>query len=232
MNVANPEPVARPVNTERYKTLVVILTVFTTVITAIVASLQADANIRASTNNAASQVYAIQAAGELHRQGLQSGYDTTVLGGYLKDGQEAIVLQLTALDQQQKGDAQGAASSRLKAAVSQARADKARHFSIIFSNHRYAPKTDGVLPDIQSYLTDSFALANELVASQNAAADAYNRWSSKADSYTSVLTILAVAFFLFGLAQALSPNLRLLFAIFGIVAVTAAGAWMLLILIV
>lgn len=70
------------------------------------------------------------------------------------------------------------------------------------------------------------------MTSQNTAADAYNRWSGKADSYTSVLTILAVAFFLFGLAQALSLCLRLLFAIFGIVAVAAEGTWMLLILIV
>jgi len=70
------------------------------------------------------------------------------------------------------------------------------------------------------------------VTSQNTAADAYNRWSGKADSYTSVLTILAVAFFLFGLAQALSLRLRLLFAILGIVAVAAEGTWMLLILIV
>jgi hypothetical protein len=46
-----------------------------------------------------------------------------------------------------------------------------------------------------------------------------------------VLAILAVAFFLFGLAQALSPRLRLLFAIFGLVALAGAGLWMVLILV-
>ena len=232
MTESIPEPTSQFPGADRYKTLVVILTVVTTVITAIVASLQADANIRASTNNAASQVYAIQAAGELHRQGLQTGYDINVLAGYFKDAQEAIVLQLTALDQVQKGDSQGAASSQRKATLDQARADKARQFSIFFTDPRYAPRTDGGLPDMQAYLNDSYAIANDLVVSQNAAADAYNRWSSKGDSYTSVLTILAVAFFLFGLAQALSPRLRLLFAVFGSVAIAGAVIWMAIILVV
>ncbi len=83
---------------------------------------------------------------------------------------------------------------------------------------------------MQSYLADTYAAANDLVARQNAAADDYNRWNRKGDSYTSVLAILAVAFFLFGLAQALTPRLRLLFAIFGLVVVGAAGFWTVLIL--
>jgi hypothetical protein len=226
-----PEPASQSPSSDRYKTLVVVLTVVTTVITAVIACLQADANIRASTNNRASQVYAILAAGELHRQGLQSSYDTSVFAGYLKDAQEATVLQLTALDQQQKGDPQGAAASQLKAAVAQARADTAMKFSIFFTDSRYAPKTSDGMPDMQTYLTDTYAGANDLVAKQNTAADDYNRWSRKGDSYTSVLTLLAVAFFLFGLAQALSPRLRLLFAVFGLVAMSSAGIWTLLILI-
>jgi cytochrome c biogenesis protein CcdA len=40
-----------------------------------------------------------------------------------------------------------------------------------------------------------------------------------------------LAFFLFGLAQALSPRLRLLFAVFGFVAMISAGFWTVLILV-
>ena len=225
------EPTSQPPSADRYKTLVVVLTVVTTVITAVISSLQADASIRASTNNRTSQVLAILAAGELHRQGLQSSYDTSVFAGYLKDANEATVLQLTALEQQKKGDLQGAADSQLKAAVAQARADKAKLFSIFFTDPRYASKTAGGLPDLQAYLDDTFTSANKLVVQQNAAADSYNRWTRKADSFTSVLTILAVAFFLFGLAQALAPRLRLLFAIFGMVAIASAGVWTVLILV-
>lgn len=231
MTQSIPETISQPPNLDRYKTLVVVLTVVTTVITAIIASLQADANIRATTSNRSSQVYAIQAAGELHRQGLQSSYDTNVFAGYLKDTQEATVLSLTALEQQQKGDAAGAASSQVRAAVAQARADKARKFSVFFTDPRYAPRTADGMPDAQAYITDTYTSANNLVTQQNAAADAYNRWNRKTDSYTSVLTILAVAFFLFGLAQALPPRLRLLFAIFGMVAIGWAGLWTVLILI-
>jgi type II secretory pathway pseudopilin PulG len=224
-----PEGASQSANPDRYKLLVVVLTVVTTVLTALVSGLQADVNIRASTSNNDSQVNAILAAGELHRLGLQSAYDTSVLAGFLKDSQEATVLQITAL-QQQTGDPQSSHASQQRAAVAQARADTARLFSIFFTDSRYAPKSAQGLPDMQSYLADTYAAANDLVARQNAAADDYNRWNRKGDSYTSVLAILAVAFFLFGLAQALTPRLRLLFAIFGLVVMGAAGFWTVLIL--
>ncbi len=80
-------------------------------------------------------------------------------------------------------------------------------------------------------MADSFAAANEIVTKQNAASDAYDLWNRKSDLYTGVLTVLAVTLFLFGLAQALSPRLRLTFAIFGLVGLAAAGLWTLLVLI-
>jgi hypothetical protein len=225
-----PGPAPQALNADRYKVLVVVLTVLTTVITAMVSGLQADANIRASASNNDSQVYAIQTAGELHRQGLQSAYDTSVFAGYLKDSQEATVMQITALDQQQKGDPQGSQASLQRAAEAQARADTARLFSIFFSDSRYAPVSAEGVPDMQAYLTDSYAAANDLLARQNAASDDYNHWNHKGDAYTSVLAILAIAFFLFALAQALTPRLRMLFAIFGLAAMAGAGFWTILIL--
>jgi hypothetical protein len=225
-----PEGSYHPANADRYKILVVVLTVITTVITAVISGLLADANIRASTSNNDSQVYAIMAAGELHRQGLQSAYDTSVFTGYLKDSQEAIVLKITSLEQQQKSDQQGSQASLKQADIAQARADAARLFSIFYNDARYAPKSADGIPNMQAYLADIYTAANDLVAKQNAASDNYNRWNRKGDSYTSVLAILAIAFFLFGLAQALSPRLRLLFAIFGLVAMAGAGFWTVLIL--
>ncbi len=231
MTESTPQPVSPSPDPDRYKTLVVILTVVTTVVTAIVAGLQADANIRASISNRDSQVYAILAAGELHREGLQSAYDMNVFIGYLKDVQEATILGLTVLQQQENGDAVDAADSQLRSDVAQGRADAARKFSIFYTDPRYAPDTVDGTPNMQAYLDDAYVVANDLVAQQNAAADDYNRWNSKGDSYTSVLAVLAVAFFLFGLAQALSPRLRLLFAAFGMVALTAAGLWTILVMV-
>jgi hypothetical protein len=220
-----------PANPDRYKTLVMVLTILTTVITAIVAGIQADANIRASINNRDSQVEAILVSGELHRQGLQAAYDTDVFSAYLKDSQEATVLQLTALQQEQAGDEQASQATQQRAETAQARADTAQKFSVFFTDPRYAAKSAGEMPDMQAYLADITAPANELLAKQNLAADAYGKWNRKGDAYTSVLAVAAVAFLLFGLAQALSQRLRLLFAIFGSAAVIGAVIWTLIIMV-
>jgi hypothetical protein len=228
---AAPATEIKTSNPDRYKTLVVILTVLTTVITAIIACLQADANIRASVSNRDSQVDAILVSGELHRSGLQWAYDTNVITAYLRDSQEATVMQLTALQEDQAGDTQGNLVSLQLASMAQARADTAQKFSVFFTDPRYAAKTAGGTPDMNAYLADSQAKANDLLVQQNAAADEYDRWNRKGDGYTTVLAILALSFFLFGLAQALSPRLRLLLAIFGVVALAGAGLWSVVILV-
>lgn len=221
-----PEPA------ERYKTFIVVLTLITTIITAIVAGLQADANIRANKANRDSQYYAVLASGELHRSGLQSSYDLDTLAAVLRETQSSLMMQFTALQSEQDGDKLGVAISNISAMAAQARADKLTSFSIFFTDTRYAPKTTDGLPDAEAYLLDISSKANEIVEKQNAAADEYHEWSSKADSYVGVLTVMAVAFFLFGLAQALVGRMRLVFAIFGAVILLGASAWAMLILVV
>ena len=225
----NETPTPAPEPTERYKTLIVVLTLITTVITAIVATLQADANIRANTANRDSQYYAILVSAELQRSGLQSTYDLNTMAKVLLEKQTALMMEFTAL---QSEDKQGTALSNLSALAAQARADILTNFSVFFTDPRYAPKTTDGLPDGEAYLADSSAKANEILEKQNAAADDYHKWSSKADSYVGVLTVIAVAFFLFGLAQALTGRMRLVFAIFGAVILLASSAWTVLILVV
>ena len=225
----NETPTPAPEPTERYKTLIVVLTLITTVITAIVATLQADANIRANTANRDSQYYAILVSAELQRSGLQSTYDLNTMAKVLLEKQTALMMEFTAL---QAEDKQGTALSNLSALAAQARADILTNFSVFFTDPRYAPKTTDGLPDGEAYLADSNAKANEILEKQNTAADDYHKWSSKADSYVGVLTVIAVAFFLFGLAQALTGRMRLVFAIFGAVILLASSAWTVLILVV
>ena len=225
----NETPTPAPEPTERYKTLIVVLTLITTVITAIVATLQADANIRANTANRDSQYYAILVSAELQRSGLQSTYDLNTMAKVLLEKQTALMMEFTAL---QSEDKQGTALSNLSALAAQARADILTNFSVFFTDPRYAPKTTDGLPDGEAYLADSNAKANEILEKQNAAADDYHKWSSKADSYVGVLTVIAVAFFLLGLAQALTGRMRLVFAIFGAVILLASSAWTVLILVV
>lgn len=221
-----------PESSERYKTLIVVLTLITTIITAIVAGLQSDANIRANNANRDSQYYAVLASGELHRSGLQSSYDLHTFAGVVREMQTSLMMQFTALQSEQDADKLGTALSNISALAAQARADKLKSFSIFYTDPRYAPKNPDDMPNAEAYIANSNAKANELVEEQNAAADDYHAWSSKADSYVGVLTILAVAFFLFGLAQALTGRMRLVFAIFGMVILLSASAWAMLTLIV
>ena len=80
------------------------------------------------------------------------------------------------------------------------------------------------MPDFQAYLADQSKSPNDLVAKQNAASDAYHKWSGKADAYVAVLTVLAIAFFLLGIAQS-SVRMRLFFAGSAVVIMALAAVW-------
>jgi hypothetical protein len=211
--------------TDRYKITIIALTMLTTIVAAIVAGLQADANIRANNFNRDSQYYAVLISSELQRVGLQSNYDISTMTEYLRESQTSLVMELTSLELSESGDKNAASFSELTALGAQARADKARSFSVFFSDPRYAPTSPDGYPNMDAYLTDSYKRINELTEIQNAAADGYNAWNSKADTYVSILTVLAISFFMFGLAQALRERMRLTFIIFGVVALLVSMFW-------
>ncbi len=217
-------------NPERWKSLVVILTVATTVLVAVAAGLQAEASLRAGSANRVSQYYAIKIAGELQRSGLQGNYDMGIFASTLQDRMESTILELTALQLKSQGNTDAASAGLLQAEVAQARADSYQAASILYTDFRYAPASADAMPNASRYLTDLHAAAQDLLAKQNAASDEYNKYSAKSDAYTGVLTVLAIALFLFGLAQAVSPGLRLLFALFGVLGVVSAILWALTLL--
>jgi hypothetical protein len=227
-----PTPEKPVENPDRWRNLVIILTILTTVFAAVLAALQADASIRSSIANRDSQYYAVVASGELIRSGLASNYEFVVYGQVLRDMQEATVFQLTALEQQGRGEDDLAKSTLAQADAAQARTNTGNKFSVFNTDPRYAPKAEGELPQAEAYLKDANAKANELVASQNQAADDYKLWNNKSDAYVTILTVLAVAFFMFGVAQAIKvTRMRLVFTIFGSLVVLLCGAWTLLVLI-
>jgi hypothetical protein len=225
-------PAAKPVeNTERWKTMIIFLTMVNTILVAIIAGLQTDANIRANDANRDSQYYAVLTSGELQRIGLQNNYDMNTYARILDNTSRSLVMGYTSLQLAGGGDDQGAAFSNVQALVAQAQADAATKFSIFYQDPRYAPESPDAQPELQRYIDDSNAEALALLAKQNAASDSYKIWSGKSDSYVAVLTILAIAFFLFGIAQSVNPRLRLLFAGFGIVVIVLGVGWALSILI-
>lgn len=209
------ENISQSENNDQHKGLAMLLTVIATVLAAVLAALQSDASIRSDVGNRDSQYLAILASGELDRAGLEGSYEMSVFGDYLKNLQETTVYQLTALQQQQDGD-KTSAQTTLLADSAQARADTSKKFSILYNDPRYMPATADGQPDAQKYILDLNSKANDIVAQQNKASDEYHRWNNKSDSYVTALTILAFAFFLFGLAQVVKNiRVRLAFIILG-----------------
>jgi hypothetical protein len=211
--------------TGRWRRLPAVLAMITTVAVAIVAGLQTDADIRANVANRQSQVYAVQTAGELFRQGLRSDFDMGATADSTKDALESTILELTALERESTGDDASAGALRQRANVASARSERAAALSILMTDPAYAPESPGEPPDFAGYLEDSYVEVNRLLALQNQAADEFGRWNRKSDGYVAILALMAMALFLFGLAQAVSKRIRLPFSVLGAVVLGASLIW-------
>lgn len=212
------------VPTNRFRSLVLVLTLLNTIFAAVLSGLQVDANIRASDANRDSQYYALLVSDELIREGQQSAYDLKLLTTIVRDTQQSLVLGFTALELEQDGNDARLADLQIQSQVAQVRADTGKSFSRFYSDPRYAPTEEGGEPILNTYIADQFLVAKELTAKQNIAADDYQKWNSKADAYVAVLTILAIAFFLLGLAQS-TERMRLFFAVSALVITLGAALW-------
>ena len=215
---------AMPANSDRFRTLVLVLTLINTIFIAALFGLQVDANIRAEQADRDSQYYALQASNELVRLEHQSAYDLELFANTIKDAQQSTVMELTALELEKAGDKDSAARLRSQAEISQARSEKGVSLSVLYSDPRYAPTEPDGLPNLEAYLADQSKHPNDFVARQSAATDAYHRWNAKADTYVAILTILAIAFLLLGLALS-SVRMRLFFAGSAVAIMLIAAIW-------
>jgi hypothetical protein len=211
-------------NADRFRTLVLVLTLINTIFATTLSGLQVDANIRADSASRDSQYHALQASNELIRSGQQSAYDLELFANTVKDTQQSLVMEFTALELEKNGDKESAARLRSQSEISKARSEKGLSLSLLYSDPRYAPTEPDGMPDFQAYVDDQSQSPNDLVAKQKAASDAYHKWNSKADAYVAILTVLAIAFFLLGIAQS-SARMRLFFAGSAVVIMALAAVW-------
>jgi hypothetical protein len=210
--------------TDRFRVFVLALTLLNTIFAALLSGLQVDANIRADRSNRDSQYYALLAANEVIRFGHQSAYDLKLLATTVNQSQQALVMQLTALELEDAGKKESAAALVSQSEIAQARSDKGYALSLLYSDPRYAPAEPDGFPDQNAYLDDLGKAANEFVEKQNTASEEYHKWDNKADAYIAVLSILAIAFFLLGLAQS-TTRMRLFFAISALAIMVLAAVW-------
>lgn len=211
-------------NTDRFRIFFLVLTLVNTIFAALLSGLHVDANIRADKANNESQYYALLAAHELVRLGYQTDYDLKLFANTINNAQQSTVLQLTALELEQAGEEESATRLLSHADAAQARSDEATALSMLYSDVRYAPTEPDGIPDLEAYLADQSKMSNDLVEKQNRASDAYHKWDNKADTYITVLSILALAFFLLGLAQS-TDHMRLFFGISALVVMALAAVW-------
>lgn len=219
-------------NPERGKTLVLVLTLINTVFVAAVSALQVDANIRSNQANRDSQYYAIQVTGSLIQSGAQSEYDMNTFSKWLTNTQEALVAGYSALQRQTVNDSSGSERLTLESNIYQAQADQAKKISLLFTDPAYAPTSDQGTPNFKTYMSALYAYSNELVLKQNKASDSYHRWSNKSDSYVAVLTVMAIAFFLLGVAQMAQPRIRFLFSTFAACVIGVGIIWAMILMII
>jgi hypothetical protein len=224
MNTDTPHP-------ERGKTLVLLLTLLNVVLVAVISALQVDSTIRSNQANRDSQYYAIQVSGSLIQSGAQSDYDLNTYSKWLADTQQALVASYSALQRSSINDQQGYQRLTAESLIYQARADQTKTLSILLTDPAYAPASNQSSPNMSAYLSDLRAPSLTLVQKQNAASDAYHRWNTKSDSYVAVLTVLAVAFFLLGVAQMSQSKIRLLFSAFATGIIGIGVLWVLILLI-
>ena len=209
---------------DRLRTLLLILTLLNTIFAALLSGLRVDANIRADQATRDSQYFGMLAANEVVHFGREGGYEFQLLLDMVNEAQQSQILTLTALELEDAGEAENSALLSSQSQVAQSRYEKGITLSVLYSDPRYAPDEPGGFPDAALYLTDRIKASEELTARQHVADDEYYRWDKKADSYIAVLSILAIAFFLLGLAQS-TTRLRLFFGISALVVMLLAAAW-------
>jgi hypothetical protein len=211
-------------NSNRFRVFVLVLTLLNTLFAATLSGLQVDANIRAAKANRDSQYLRLLLADELAEMGLRSAYDFELYASTVQYFQQSLAMEQAALDFDIKGDSENAARLRSQSKIDRARFERGTSLSRIYRDPRYAPADEMSIPNWKAYLADQLKPANDLLARQRAATDVYHKWNKKADAYVAVLTIVAIAFFLLGLAQS-TTHLRLFFAASALGIMSIAAVW-------
>ena len=213
-----------PTTPDRFRIFVLILTLLNTIFAALLSGLQVDANIRADKANRDSQYFGLLAANEVVHFTRRSGYEIRLTLDAMKDAQQSQILVLAALDLKDTGETESSAGVSSQSEVAQARYEKGASLSVLFSDPRYAPSEPGDFPDLNLFYSDQTKALKEFEEKQKTASDEYRRWDSKADAYITVLTVLALAFFLLGLAQS-TNRMRSFFAGLALAIMLLSATW-------
>jgi hypothetical protein len=222
------EPMVDEPPRSRFEYVVAVLIMMATLLGVTVAFLHTHASLQEDRAARAAEVYAIQTMGELVQNGYISDYQAGLLYDYVSLGQLALARQFGQLTAAQQGEGDLAAEYEHEAGRLQAMSAALLPYSILLSDPRYAPQGDSIVPNLQLWADDVMAPALQLLAQQNASVEERDAWGAKADGYVSIITLSAVALFLYGLSLVTKSRVRLVFVAVGIVLTGASALWTLL----
>ena len=194
-------PVLHTGRPDRWKTTTLILTVLTTVFASILAALQTNADIRAATANRDSQSLACSPRESCSAPGLVANYEFSLLVEIVKDLQTSTIFGLTALEQQYHAARRAAPRPAASWPLPPRRALNAAKPSPRCTPMRATRPRRVQLPGPAGLHAGPAAGAASSSPSRTRPPICTSYGVPSADAYVTVLTVLAVAFFLFGLAQ-------------------------------
>jgi len=222
------EPMVDESPRSRFEYVVALLIMVATLLGVTVAFLHTHASLQEDRAARAAEVYAIQTMGELVQNGYVSDYQAGLLYDYVSLGQLGLARQFGQLTAAQQGESELAAEYEQEAGRLEAMSEALVPYSILLSDPRYAPQGDSIVPNLQLWADDTMAPALELLAQQNASVEERDAWGAKADRYVSIITLSAVALFLYGLSLVSKGRVRWVFVAVGIMLTGASALWTLI----
>jgi tetratricopeptide (TPR) repeat protein len=200
--------------TRRFNAITVIFIAFVTLLSAVAAFLQNDAANRQSSAVRDVQRYAAsQLSAALQSQEAQN-FDAAVQRDWLNFSYERSALLSTGVDSDAARAAHLAELMRLTAG-----------FSPMLQEPYLSDPIEGSI-DLPRYYGDQEYEPTYWQQRREAAALVNDAWNSKSSTYVTVLTLFAVALFLFGIAATIGGKLRGGFVILGVLIAIGATAWM------
>jgi hypothetical protein len=222
------EPMVEEPPRSSFEYFVAVLIMVTTVLGVTVAFLHSHASVQEDRAARAAEVYAIQTMGALVQNGYVSDYQAGLVYDSISLQQLALARQFGQLTAAQQGESELAAEYEQEAGRLEAMREALVPYSILLSDPRYAPQGGSSVPNLQLWAEDVMAPALELLAKQNAAVDERDAWGAKAGRYVSIITLSAVALFLYGLSLVTKSRVRLVFVAVGIMLTGASALWTLI----
>jgi len=222
------EPMVEERPRSSFEYVVAVLMMVTTVLGVTVAFLHTHASVQEDRAARDAEVYAIQTMGAIVQSGYSSDYQAGLVYDSISLQQLALARQFGQLTASQQGESELAAEYEQEAGRLEAMREALVPYSILLSDPRYAPQGNSIVPNLQLWAEDVMAPALELLAKQNAAVEERDAWGAKAGRYVSIITLSAVALFLYGLSLVTKSRVRLVFVAVGFVLTGASGLWTLI----